>query len=149
AVQRTKVEFSSRSEDMSGLSCLVTACDSAGNQFAASARRLQTWSESATVIDTRISHTPRGSVALSDPGRETLHVAHVVLSLDVGGLERGLINQIREGLKLGERITVICLERPGRLAPHLTTMEVPVLCLNKRPGIRLGLIGQTQRLLGY
>ena len=85
---------------MSGLSCIVPACDSAGNQFAASARRLQTWSESATVIDTRISHTPRGSVALSDPGRETLHVAHVVLSLDVGGLERGLINQIREGLKL-------------------------------------------------
>jgi sugar transferase (PEP-CTERM/EpsH1 system associated) len=78
--------------------------------------------------------------------RDSLHVTHVILSLDVGGLERGLINQIREGLKLGERISVICLERPGMLASHLTTLEVPILCLEKRPGIQLSLIGRLKRI---
>jgi sugar transferase (PEP-CTERM/EpsH1 system associated) len=72
----------------------------------------------------------------------------VVLSLDVGGLERGLINQIREGLKLGERISVICLERPGILAPRLAAMDVKLLCLDKRPGIQLSLIGRLKRMLG-
>jgi sugar transferase (PEP-CTERM/EpsH1 system associated) len=68
------------------------------------------------------------------------------LSLDVGGLERGLINQIREGLKLGERISVICLERLGALAPHLDEMGVQVFCLDKQPGLRLGLIGRMRQL---
>jgi sugar transferase (PEP-CTERM/EpsH1 system associated) len=87
--------------------------------------------------------------AISDHVRspaEALHVTHVVLSLDVGGLERGLINQIREGLKLGEKISVICLERPGTLASHLVEMKVPILCLDKQPGIRVGLIGRLKQI---
>ena len=43
---------------------------------------------------------------------ERLRVTHVVLSLDVGGLERNVINQIREGEKLGQRASVICIDRP-------------------------------------
>jgi sugar transferase (PEP-CTERM/EpsH1 system associated) len=71
-----------------------------------------------------------------------------VLALDIGGLERGLINQIREGLALGERISVICLERFGVLAPKLEAMLVPVFCLDKQPGIRLGLIRRLRRVFG-
>jgi sugar transferase (PEP-CTERM/EpsH1 system associated) len=85
---------------------------------------------------------------MSETRRDILHVTHVVLALDVGGLERGLLNQIREGLKLGERISVICLERPGTLAPRLAAMDVTVRCLDKRPGIQLSLIGRLKRMLG-
>jgi glycosyltransferase involved in cell wall biosynthesis len=71
---------------------------------------------------------------------DAFHVVHVVLAVDVGGMERGLINQIREALRLGERVTVVCLERPGVLAPQLEALGVPVLCLHKKPGFRWGLV---------
>src|SRR5260370_42140650 len=104
---------------------------------------LKTWS-----ARTRPNGMLHENFGMSGSRRDILHVTHVVLSLDVGGLERGLLNQIREGLKLGERISVICLERPGTLAPRLVAMDVTLRCLDKRPGIQLSLIGRLKRMLG-
>ncbi len=74
-----------------------------------------------------------------------MHVVHVMLSLDVGGLERNVLNQARYAPKLGERVSIICLERPGALAPQVEAMEARIICLDKKPGIRLGLFGQLRR----
>src|SRR5690348_10757111 len=71
-----------------------------------------------------------------------MRVTHVVLSLDVGGLERGVLNQIREGRKLGQSVSVICLERPGELAPQVRAMGVPLMSLDKPGGIRPTAMGR-------
>jgi glycosyltransferase involved in cell wall biosynthesis len=78
---------------------------------------------------------------------EPLRVTHVTLSLDVGGLERNIVNQVREGHGLGQQVSVVCLERPGTLAAQAGSLGAPVLCLHKRPGLRPELIGQLRRAL--
>ncbi len=65
-----------------------------------------------------------------------LRVVHVTLSLDVGGLERNIVNQIRQAPALGQHISVICLERPGTLAPVAESLDATVLSANKKPGLR-------------
>jgi sugar transferase (PEP-CTERM/EpsH1 system associated) len=67
---------------------------------------------------------------------ENLSVAHVVLALDVGGLERNVINQVREGHRFGQTVAVVCLERPGAMAPQVEALGAPVVSLSKRPGLR-------------
>jgi glycosyltransferase involved in cell wall biosynthesis len=69
-----------------------------------------------------------------------LHVTHVVLSLDVGGLERNVLNQVREGHALGQRVSVVCLERRGLLAPRVEELGATVVCLDKRPGIQITMV---------
>jgi glycosyltransferase involved in cell wall biosynthesis len=66
-----------------------------------------------------------------------LKVTHAVLSLDVGGLERMVLDLIREGKKLGQQVSVLCLERPGTLAPSVEALGARVVCAHKRPGLRL------------
>ncbi|MBV8236523.1 MAG: glycosyltransferase [Acidimicrobiia bacterium] len=66
----------------------------------------------------------------------TLNVTHVVLSLDCGGLERIVLDLAHKGPELGQRVSVICLERPGTLAPQVEEAGARVLCLNKPPGRR-------------
>src|SRR5205823_1129491 len=56
--------------------------------------------------------------AMSEP----LRVTHVTLSLDVGGLERNIVNQVREGHRLGQSVSVVCLERPGALAAQVEAL---------------------------
>lgn len=88
--------------------------------------------------------TDRPQVILSSA---RLRVVHIVLSLDVGGLERNVINQVREGRALGQTVWVICLERPGVLASRVEDLGGYVECLNKRPGVRLGLIVKLRSVL--
>ncbi len=76
-----------------------------------------------------------------------MRVTHVVLSLDVGGLERGVINQIREGRKLGQNVSVICLEKPGELAHQITKMGIRLVDLGKPPGVRVSAMWQMQAAL--
>jgi glycosyltransferase involved in cell wall biosynthesis len=78
---------------------------------------------------------------------EPLRVTHVTLSLDVGGLERNIVNQVREGHKLGQEVSVVCLERPGTLAAQVEALGGSVTCLHKRPGLRPELIGQMRHTL--
>lgn len=78
---------------------------------------------------------------------ERLGVTHVVLSLDVGGLERNVVNQVREGQRLGQRVDIVCLERPGTLAPRVEAMGGRVIALDKRPGLRPGMVLRLRRVL--
>jgi sugar transferase (PEP-CTERM/EpsH1 system associated) len=75
-----------------------------------------------------------------------LRVAHVVLSLDVGGLERNVINQVREGQALGQEISVVCVTQPGTLASQVESLGGRLFCLDKSPGIRLDTIGRIRDL---
>jgi sugar transferase (PEP-CTERM/EpsH1 system associated) len=70
----------------------------------------------------------------------SLKVVHALPSLDVGGLERNVINQIRLAPDFGQEVTVICLERPGTLAAQAEALGARIICMDKSPGVRLGLI---------
>jgi glycosyltransferase involved in cell wall biosynthesis len=74
--------------------------------------------------------------------RKVLNVTHVVISLDVGGLERNVVNHVRVGPQLGQRVSVVCVERPGTLAKRVEELGGEVVCLHKRPGLRLETIGR-------
>ncbi len=69
-----------------------------------------------------------------------LKVVHVMLSLDVGGLERNVVNQVRQAPNFNQQVTVICLDTPGAMAGDVEALGGRVLCLHRRPGIRPGLI---------
>jgi glycosyltransferase involved in cell wall biosynthesis len=69
-----------------------------------------------------------------------LVVAHVVLSLDVGGLERLVIDLVRENMRLGYGAAVVCLERRGELASQAEALGARVVCAEKRPGFRPALV---------
>lgn len=77
-----------------------------------------------------------------------MHVVHVVLSMDVGGLERNVLNQVRQAPRLGQRITIICLERPGQLAPEAEAHGATVICTRKRAGVALGQIALLRKVFG-
>ena len=58
-----------------------------------------------------------------------LHVVHGVLRLDVGGLERIVLDLIRAGRRLGQRVSVVCVERRGALAAEAERLGAEVFCL--------------------
>lgn len=66
-----------------------------------------------------------------------LRIAHVVLSMDVGGLEHVVLDLLRQGRAAGHDLTVICLERPGALAPSVEALGATVLSIGKKPGLSL------------
>jgi sugar transferase (PEP-CTERM/EpsH1 system associated) len=76
-----------------------------------------------------------------------LKVLHVVLSMDVGGLERIVLSLVREGHRLGQRTAVACLERPGALAAQVEALGTPLFCVEKGPGVRLKTIGRLKAVL--
>ena len=76
-----------------------------------------------------------------------LSVAHVVLSLELGGLERLVLDLVREGRASGQKADVICLESPGRLAPAARALGASVVCVNKRPGIQPETAGRIRAAL--
>jgi glycosyltransferase involved in cell wall biosynthesis len=71
----------------------------------------------------------------------SLHVVHAVLSLDIGGLERIVVDLVREGHRLGQQVSVLCVERPGMLAPQAEALGAHVFCINKKPGLRVAARG--------
>ena len=80
------------------------------------------------------------------PSQTSIKVAHVVLSLDCGGLERVVLNLVSEGRNLGQRVAVVCVEHPGVLASAVETAGAEVMCVYKRPGLRWGTIGRLKRV---
>lgn len=79
-------------------------------------------------------------------GEEGLRVVHVVLSLDPGGLERVVIDLVRAGRSFGQLASVVCIERLGLLCSELEAARVPAFCVEKRPGLRPGVIGRLKML---
>jgi glycosyltransferase involved in cell wall biosynthesis len=86
-----------------------------------------------------------GRTATAD-GRP-LHVCHAVLRLDVGGLERVVLDLVRQAVREGHRATVLCVERPGTLAPLAADLGARVVCADKPPGFRPELVGRIAELL--
>ncbi len=65
---------------------------------------------------------------------ERLHIAHGVHSLDVGGLERLALGLVRSGIAAGHRVSVVCVEKPGRLADEAVNAGATVVSLGKPAG---------------
>lgn len=78
---------------------------------------------------------------------DRLRVMHVVLSLDVGGLERNVVNQVREGRRLGQDVSILCIERRGTLAGRAESLGGQVVCIDKQPGLKLGTIGRIRDVI--
>ncbi|WP_165066884.1 glycosyltransferase [Paludisphaera rhizosphaerae] len=76
-----------------------------------------------------------------------LSIAHIVLSLELGGLERLALDLVREHQVSGQRTGVICLERPGRLAAEAEALGTRVVCVDKRPGIRPETFGRLRNAI--
>jgi glycosyltransferase involved in cell wall biosynthesis len=77
-----------------------------------------------------------------------LHVAHVVLSLDCGGLERVVLGLLRAGRGQGQSVSVVCVERPGALAAQAEAAGVRVVSADKPPGLRLGTVRRLEQIFG-
>ena len=54
-------------------------------------------------------------------------------------MEQVVVDLVRLIAEAGQHVDVLCLERPGILAEQVASQGSTVYCLNKRPGIRLGL----------
>lgn len=78
---------------------------------------------------------------------QMLHVVHVVLSLDYGGLERVVLHLAEQAQKLGQRVSVLCLERRGGLADRAESLGATVYCAEKPPGLRLDTIKSVREVL--
>ncbi len=76
----------------------------------------------------------RGNDPASTEGRATpaagLHVVHGVLSLELGGLERVVLDLVRAGNDQGYRSSVVCIDQRGRLAETAEALGARVHCLD-------------------
>ena len=57
-------------------------------------------------------------------------VVHAVLSLEVGGLERIVLDLARVGRRRGQSPAILAVNRRGQLAEEAEALGVPVVCLN-------------------
>ena len=71
----------------------------------------------------------------------------IVLSLDMGGLERMVIQLIQGLLKKNVRITLLCLENEGDLAYQLANENLQIIALNKTPGLHFNLAKKIANLV--
>jgi glycosyltransferase involved in cell wall biosynthesis len=84
-----------------------------------------------TKLARQVGHTGGVRDNLSE---SAVHVVHGVLSLDVGGLERIVLDLVREGVRREQRVSVVCLERPGVLAGEVEAAGARVHSLGKPRG---------------
>src|SRR5947208_828952 len=88
-------------------------------------------------------HGPMPATAEHRPSSAPiLKVVHVMLSLDVGGLERNVVNQVRQAPRLRQQVTIVCLERPGALARQVEELGAVVIDMKKRPGLQWRLFSE-------
>jgi len=74
-------------------------------------------------------------------------VVHVVLGLNVGGLERVVVNLVRGFQGSRFRHVVVCLETGGLFASEIEQLNVPVHVLHKKHGVDWTAVRQLARLL--
>lgn len=65
-----------------------------------------------------------------------IHILHVVIALDPGGLENGIVNMASHLDPSRFRLSILCLERAGEFAGRLPKNTAMVV-LNKPPGISI------------
>jgi sugar transferase (PEP-CTERM/EpsH1 system associated) len=97
-------------------------------------------------LDRRMTATPTLSdlplARSATPTRASLTIAHVVLSLDCGGLERVVLDLATEGRKLGQQVAIVCIERPGALSAAAEAAGATVWCVDKPPGLKFRTVGR-------
>jgi glycosyltransferase involved in cell wall biosynthesis len=71
-------------------------------------------------------------------GLGPLRIVHLVASLEIGGLERLVVDLAREQRQSGHEVSICCLRRRGPLAEDAEAAGIPVTCFNKTDGIHLG-----------
>ena len=79
--------------------------------------------------------------------RDNLHVAYGVLSLQTGGIERLVVDLVRDGQRRGCQTTVICLDERGQLAPQVEAAGGDVVCLSRPPGRSASTARAAERVL--
>jgi glycosyltransferase involved in cell wall biosynthesis len=107
------------------------------------------------MIISRPSHgiSRGGSVNLPSYYRERgglgpLRIVHLVASLEIGGLERLVVDLARVQRQSGHEVSICCLYRRGPLAEDAAAAGIPVTCFNKTDGIHPGVFFRlTQNLL--
>lgn len=77
----------------------------------------------------------------------TLHIVHGVLSLDVGGLERIVLNLARTAIRAGHRVGILCIEKPGTLAAEAEALGASVRSLGKPTGRHLDYVQKAHSVL--
>ncbi|MGK3968363.1 glycosyltransferase family 4 protein [Sorangium sp. So ce118] len=80
----------------------------------------------------------RGAGPRAAPDRP-VKVAHVVLSLNVGGLERVVLRLLERTSRERFAPVVCALQEPGALAEELARLGVPLVVLSRKPGLDPGL----------
>ena len=65
----------------------------------------------------------------------SINIVHAVLSLDCGGLERLVVYLCKEGVMAGDRVSVLCLDHPGKLAEEVRRTGAEVVSLDRKPGL--------------
>ena len=73
-----------------------------------------------------------------------MNITHLVENLNRGGLERVVIDLVREQVAEGHRVDVICLFEEGQLAPEL---DVPIYAARKGGGFDIGAIRRVRARL--
>lgn len=79
--------------------------------------------------------------------RHPLNITHVVENLNRGGLERMVIELVRQQLAHGDQCQVVCVYEPGALAPELAAMGVPVTGCGKQRGLDLRALLRLRRVV--
>lgn len=74
-------------------------------------------------------------------------IAHVVLSLKVGGLERVVVDLVKGFRDSNYSCVVCCLETRGEFAADVEALRVPVFVLHKQDGLDLSVIFRLARFL--
>jgi len=67
-------------------------------------------------------------------GKRTYHVVHVVQSLDVGGMENGIVNLASLIDKDRFSVSICCLSHAGSLAERIKDDRVDIFCMNWESG---------------
>lgn len=71
-----------------------------------------------------------------------LRILHGLISLDVGGLERVVVSLVREGVRRGHSISVVCIEKRGDLVKDVQSQGAEVISLEKPPGRHIEFISR-------
>src|SRR5580704_11619851 len=67
-----------------------------------------------------------------------MRIVHLVASLEIGGLERLVVDLAREQRQSGHEVSICCLYRRGPFAEDAEAAGIPVTCFNKTDGIHPG-----------
>ncbi|MGB7282749.1 MAG: glycosyltransferase family 4 protein [Candidatus Acidiferrum sp.] len=101
---------------------------------------MTTQSNSASIEPSAVAN---GDSSATFPG---LSVLHVILCLDPGGLERVVIDLTREAAGVGQTASILCIEKPGVLAPQAQSVT-KLYCSAKGPGLSWAVVDRIRSLL--